>query len=160
MPKARKSDIKLVLIGGGSYGWTYRFVTDIACIRELDGMHIILQDINPDPLKLVKPLCDKICKIKRVNLRIETTRPEKLARGSTAMEGTVEHVAALGPLVKLRVAVKEQRELSVSLGKKEYADRRVEVGDHVHLSVAPEHVHVMQEGPLAMSNEDPNELLP
>jgi alpha-galactosidase len=69
----KKSDIKLVLIGGGSYGWTYRFITDIACIPELHGMHIVLQDINPEALKLVKSLCDKISDAMNARLRIETS---------------------------------------------------------------------------------------
>jgi alpha-galactosidase len=69
----KKSDIKLVLIGGGSYGWTYRFITDIACIPELQGMHIVLQDINPEALKLVKSLCDKISGAMNASLRIETS---------------------------------------------------------------------------------------
>lgn len=66
-------DIKLVLIGGGSYGWTYRFVTDIACIPELHGMHIVLHDINPEALQLVKPLCDRISAALHAGLRIETS---------------------------------------------------------------------------------------
>jgi alpha-galactosidase len=73
MSEIKKSDIKLVLIGGGSYGWTYRFITDIACIPNLHGMHIILQDINPEALKLVKSLCDKILNAMNAELRIETS---------------------------------------------------------------------------------------
>lgn len=69
----QRSDIKLVLIGGGSYGWTYKFITDIACIPELHGMHIILQDINPEALNLVKSLCDKISDSLNAGLRIETS---------------------------------------------------------------------------------------
>ena len=73
MKSKNKSDIKLVLIGGGSYGWTYRFVTDIACIPELHGMHIVLHDINPEALKLVKTLCDRISTTLKAELRIETS---------------------------------------------------------------------------------------
>ena len=73
MMKKNKSDIKLVLIGGGSYGWTYRFITDIACMKELHGMHIVLQDINPDASKLVKALGDKISDAMQAGLRIETS---------------------------------------------------------------------------------------
>ncbi|MHB9071480.1 MAG: family 4 glycosyl hydrolase [Sedimentisphaerales bacterium] len=73
MNKLGKSDVKLVLIGGGSYGWTYRFITDIACIPELHGMHIILHDIDSGALELVKSLCDKIMDAMNVELRIETS---------------------------------------------------------------------------------------
>ena len=73
MNNVKKNDSKLVLIGGGSYGWTYRFVTDIACIPELRGMHIVLYDINPEALKLVKSLCDKILHAMNADIRIETS---------------------------------------------------------------------------------------
>ena len=68
-----KSDIKFVLIGGGSYGWTYKFITDIACIAGLHGMHIVLHDINPAASKLVKSLGDKISNAMNAGLRIETS---------------------------------------------------------------------------------------
>lgn len=71
--KQRFNDIKFVLIGGGSYGWTYKFLTDIACIPELHGMHIVLHDINPQALNIVKALGDKISNALNAELRIETT---------------------------------------------------------------------------------------
>lgn len=71
--RQNESDIKLVLIGGGSYGWTYRLITDIACIPELHGMHIVLHDINPEALQLVKTLCEKISNTLSARLRIETS---------------------------------------------------------------------------------------
>lgn len=55
----QSSDVKLVLIGGGSYDWAYRFITDIACIEQLHGMHIVLHDIDAEALQLVKTLCEK-----------------------------------------------------------------------------------------------------
>lgn len=64
---------KLVLIGGGSYGWTYKFITDIACLPELHGMHVVLHDINPEALDLVGGLCREISKRTNAGLVIETT---------------------------------------------------------------------------------------
>ncbi len=66
-------NIKLVLIGGGSYGWTHTFITDIACTPALKGAHIILQDIDPEPLKTVVPLCQKISAALKADLKIEGT---------------------------------------------------------------------------------------
>ena len=71
--KSLATDTKFVLIGGGSYGWTYKFLTDIASIPELHGMHIVLHDINPEPLNIVKPLCDKISDALGAGLKIEIT---------------------------------------------------------------------------------------
>ncbi len=64
-------NVKFVLIGGGSYGWTHTLVTDIACTPALRGTHIILQDINPEPLKTVVPLCQKISEQLNADLKIE-----------------------------------------------------------------------------------------
>lgn len=66
-------DVKMVLIGGGSYGWTHTFITDIASLPQLHGMHIVLQDINPEALKLVLPLCQRISDELGANLRLEAT---------------------------------------------------------------------------------------
>lgn len=71
--KNQSKDIKLVLIGGGSYGWTYKFVTDMASLPELHGMHIVLHDINPEALSLVSELCKQISTKLNAKFRIETT---------------------------------------------------------------------------------------
>ena len=73
LKRSLAADTKLVLIGGGSYGWTYKFITDIACIPELHGMHIILHDINPEALNIVKPLCEKISTALHADLRLEAS---------------------------------------------------------------------------------------
>ena len=82
-----KSDIKLVLIGGGSYGWTYRFITDIACLPELHGTHVVLHDIDPKPLEPVKKLCDIISNELKADLHIETT---------TKLESALPHADFVG----------------------------------------------------------------
>ena len=66
-------DVKLVMVGGGSFGWTHRLVTDVGCIPSLHGMHIVLHDIDPDPLEIVRPLCQKVSAAMGSNLRIEST---------------------------------------------------------------------------------------
>jgi alpha-galactosidase/6-phospho-beta-glucosidase family protein len=68
-----QSDVKFVLIGGGSFGWTHRLVTDIANLPTLHGMHIVLQDINPEALALTGPLCQRISDELEAGLTIETT---------------------------------------------------------------------------------------
>jgi alpha-galactosidase len=67
------SDIKFVLIGGGSFGWTHHLVTDIANLPALHGMHIVLHDINPETIAITGPLCQKISDALHADLRIETT---------------------------------------------------------------------------------------
>ncbi len=66
-------DLKFVLIGGGSFGWSHRLVTDMACLPGLHGMHIVLEDINPDALKVTLPLCQKFSDQLGAGFRIEAT---------------------------------------------------------------------------------------
>lgn len=69
--RGRTDNLKIVLVGGGSYGWTHVFITDIANTPALKGSHIILQDINPEPLKIIVPLCQKISHELKADLKIE-----------------------------------------------------------------------------------------
>jgi len=47
--------VKIAIIGGGSYGWTHKIVSDLCLQEDLDG-EIVLEDIDPEPLKLTAPL--------------------------------------------------------------------------------------------------------
>lgn len=47
--------VKIAIIGGGSYGWTHKIVCDLCLQEDLEG-HIVLEDIDPEPLKLTQPL--------------------------------------------------------------------------------------------------------
>lgn len=64
-------DIKFVLIGGGSFGWTHRLITDICCIPELHGLHVVLEDINLEAVKITSALCRKVSNIMGAGLKIE-----------------------------------------------------------------------------------------
>ena len=88
--KAVGKDLKFVLIGGGSYGWTPRLITDIACIPALHGMHIVLQDIDPEPLRVTLPVCRKVSAALRANLKLEATTNLKAAlRGADFVGMTI-----------------------------------------------------------------------
>ena len=79
------------------------------------------------------------------NVRIESTWRENVVPESSIFEGVVEQVTHFGPIVKVRVAVQDKTKLLVALGKKEYDDGPVEVGNRVYLGVAPDGVHVLQD---------------
>ncbi len=86
-----------------------------------------------------------------------TTIPSTTIPGAAILEGTICEVVDLGPVVKVTVGCRgsaghpqgssseKQTEMLVLLGKKEYKDCQAGVGDRVHLAVAPEDVHVMQQ---------------
>ncbi len=77
------------------------------------------------------------------NIQLGPAVPEDLAADTTAIEGTVREVVDFGLTVKVTVAVDADVELHVSLGKKEYNVRPIDVGEHACLTVVAEDVHVM-----------------
>lgn len=70
MPQA-KEGVKIVIIGGGSYGWTPTLFTDFALNRHLRGSHVVLQDIDPETLAVMVPLCRKISEATGSGLEVE-----------------------------------------------------------------------------------------
>lgn len=74
MPKT-----KITIIGGGSYGWTYTIVRDLVVTPELEGSTIVLEDIDPDALRITGPLCRKVVKESGRKFTIETTTNEAAA---------------------------------------------------------------------------------
>ena len=46
------ADVKIVLVGGGSWTWTPGLVNNILGSEYLEGCHVVLQDIDPDALEL------------------------------------------------------------------------------------------------------------
>ena len=65
--------------------------------------------------------------------------------GMTILEGTIEQLSDLGPLVRVAAACDAGFQLSVSLGKKEYDHGAWKRGDRVHLAVAAEDVHILED---------------
>jgi ABC-type Fe3+/spermidine/putrescine transport system ATPase subunit len=65
--------------------------------------------------------------------------------GSTRLEGKIVHLMDCGPLVQLTVTCPADIAMRVSLGKKEYRGSQWAVGDRVHLAVAPEDVHILED---------------
>jgi alpha-galactosidase/6-phospho-beta-glucosidase family protein len=51
---------KIVIIGGGSYQWGPTFLRDIFLHPKLQGSHVVLHDIDPDPLDLIFHLGQKL----------------------------------------------------------------------------------------------------
>ena len=78
---------------------------------------------------------------------IQLTRqpPQDIPQGTTVLEGQVQTVTDLGPLVQVRVACDTDVELLVSLGKREYKAAPVWPGDRVCLMIEPQDVHVLDE---------------
>ena len=74
MPK-----VKIAIIGGGSYGWTFTIVRDLVVTPELEGSTIVLEDIDADAFKITGPLCRKVVRKSGRKFTIETTTSEAAA---------------------------------------------------------------------------------
>ncbi|MFQ5811049.1 MAG: hypothetical protein ACE5JM_15630 [Armatimonadota bacterium] len=72
-------NIKIALVGGGSYGWGPNVLSNILGNEYLNGCHVALHDINPEPLDLNFRLAQKY---------------KELAGSDTSFEQTTEQAAA------------------------------------------------------------------
>ncbi|HEU5432362.1 MAG TPA: hypothetical protein VFU81_11910, partial [Thermomicrobiales bacterium] len=65
--------IKMAYIGGGSTRGAGTMASFIDQGENFDGSEVVLIDLNPDRLALVKTLADKLVRCKGIDLRITTT---------------------------------------------------------------------------------------
>ena len=98
------------------------------------------------PLSSVRFDGDVTVMVRPENVHIQTDRTGNMPSGSTFLQGSVSHLADVGPLVRVTVACSGESEFLVSLSKREYNDLSITIGGPVHLAVAPEDVHVMEKG--------------
>jgi len=68
--------VRIVIVGGGSYGWGPTIIRDIAVTEHLAGCHIVLEDIDPEPLEILYPLGKKIVEAAGTGCTIEATTNE------------------------------------------------------------------------------------
>jgi len=64
--------VKVVIIGGGSYNWTPTIVRDLCLQEDLEG-ELVLEDIDPEPLKLTEPLAKRISESAGGNFKVSAT---------------------------------------------------------------------------------------
>ena len=65
--------VKITIIGGGSYQWSPKLVTDLLGTPSLSGCHIALMDIDPEPLPKMERLFAKANDLLGSNATVETT---------------------------------------------------------------------------------------
>lgn len=64
---------RIVIVGGGSYGWAPLFIRDLALTPELAGSTIILHDIDPAAMDLVYHVGQRVIATSGADLRLEQT---------------------------------------------------------------------------------------
>jgi len=70
---------RIVIVGGGSYGWTPTIVRDIVVTKELEGSTIVLEDIDAATIRLTGRACRRIIKQSGRKFTLKTTTSEKEA---------------------------------------------------------------------------------
>jgi alpha-galactosidase/6-phospho-beta-glucosidase family protein len=70
---------QVTIIGGGSYQWGPELIADLFGTPSLAGMHLVLQDINPDPLPKMEALAHKLNEALGCRATIATTTDQRRA---------------------------------------------------------------------------------
>lgn len=73
------SNLKIVIVGGGSYAWTPKLVCNILLNEFLDGCEIMLHDLNAEALELTHAACLKYRDAAGSSTRIEQTTDQAAA---------------------------------------------------------------------------------
>jgi len=73
------ANLKITLVGGGSYGWTPALLGNLIGSRHLDGAHVVLHDLNPEPLSLTYRLALKYKDLTATSLTFEQTTDQAAA---------------------------------------------------------------------------------
>ncbi len=71
--------MRIVIVGGGSYGWTPTIVRDMVVTKELAGSTIVLEDIDKKALALTARACRKIIAQSKAKFTLKTTTSEREA---------------------------------------------------------------------------------
>jgi alpha-galactosidase len=70
---------QVTIIGGGSYQWGPELMADLFGTPALKGMHLVLQDINPDPLPKMEALAHKLIPALGTQATVATTTDQRAA---------------------------------------------------------------------------------
>src|SRR3954452_5148347 len=71
--------MKVTLVGGGSYQWAPNLISDMLLMPSLQGMHLVLQDIDPEPLPLMQKYATYAAEQLGADVTVETTSDQRAA---------------------------------------------------------------------------------
>ena len=74
--------MQVTIIGGGSYQWTPELLADLLGTESLHGMHLVLEDVDPEPLPKMEALAHRVNEALEAKATVEITTDQK-----KAMEG-------------------------------------------------------------------------
>src|SRR4051812_13845236 len=71
--------MKVTLVGGGSYQWGPNLISDMLLMPSLQGMHLVLEDIDPEPLPLMQKYAAFAAEQLGADITVETTTDQRAA---------------------------------------------------------------------------------
>jgi alpha-galactosidase len=71
--------VQITIIGGGSYQWTPELLADILSTPALAGAHLVLEDIDPEPLPKMAALAVKVAEALGAPATVTTTTDQRQA---------------------------------------------------------------------------------
>ena len=88
---------KIAIIGGGSYNWAPTIINDVLLTEGLRGSHIVLEDIQSEPLETVRKLGEKMIADKESDCALSSTTDE--AEALDGADFVAESFTDLSPVV-------------------------------------------------------------
>jgi alpha-galactosidase/6-phospho-beta-glucosidase family protein len=71
--------MQVTIIGGGSYQWTPELLGDLFSTPSLAGVHLVLEDIDPEPLAKMEPLANMVSDALGAKATVTTTTDQQKA---------------------------------------------------------------------------------
>jgi alpha-galactosidase/6-phospho-beta-glucosidase family protein len=71
--------MQVTIIGGGSYQWSPKLITDLLAVGPLADMHLVLEDIDPAPLAKMEVFARKANEKMGTKMTVETTTDQRRA---------------------------------------------------------------------------------
>ena len=70
---------RVAIVGGGSYQWVPKLLTDFANTPTLRDAHIVIEDIDPAPIPRMVALVEHIAAVRGIGLRASGTTDQRAA---------------------------------------------------------------------------------
>jgi alpha-galactosidase len=71
--------MQVTIIGGGSYQWSPKLITDLLAVAPLADMHLVLEDIDPEPLAKMEIFARMANEKMGTKMTVETTTDQRRA---------------------------------------------------------------------------------
>jgi alpha-galactosidase len=71
--------MQVTIVGGGSYQWTPELLADLLGTASLKGMHLVLEDVDPEPLPKMEALANKVNEALGAGATVSTTTDQRRA---------------------------------------------------------------------------------